>query len=194
MNEALTKSKSFLYPPGGILIWIIVVVELITFGVALIVFRVNYHQDYDAFLSSQNILSKNIGLFNTIVLITSGYFMATVIIKIKQSKIAVAARWLAFTMGTGLLILVVKGWEYSIKIDSGNGFGSSDFFNYYWMLTVFHFMHVLVGIVILTSLWFKLRKGEYDSGNFLDIETGGIFWHMCDLIWILLFPVLYLLN
>ncbi|NOX46509.1 MAG: nitric oxide reductase [Chlorobi bacterium] len=190
----MEQAKSFLYPPGGILIWIIVLMEVLTFGIALIVFRVNFHQDYDTFLNSQNMLSKNIGLFNTVVLITSGYFMATVIVKIKQSRIKGAIKWMFFTIGTGLLFLFVKGWEYSIKIAEGHSFGYDDFFDFYWMLTSFHFIHVLVGVVILSVLLFKLRKGDYGASNFLDIETGGVFWHMCDLIWILLFPVLYLLH
>jgi nitric oxide reductase NorE protein len=190
----MEKAKSFLFPPGGILIWIIVLVEVLTFGIALIVFRTYFHQDYDVFLTSQNMLSKNIGLFNTIVLITSGFFMATVIVKIKQSRIKEAVKWMFFTIMTGLLFLFVKGWEYSIKITEGHSFGYDDFFDFYWMLTSFHFIHVLVGVVILSVLLFKLRKGDYDASNFLDIETGGVFWHMCDLIWILLFPVLYLLH
>ena len=195
MTEAeKSTSPSFLYPPGGILIWIIVLVELLTFGIALLVFRANFHQHYDVFLSSQNMLSKYIGLFNTIVLITSGYFMATALMNIKHGRQKEAIRWLLFTILTGALFLMVKSWEYSIKIAEGHSFGYDDFFDFYWMLTLFHFIHVLVGVVILTVLLFKLRQGVYHSKNFLDIETGGVFWHMCDLIWILLFPVLYLLH
>lgn len=194
MTENSINTKSFLFPPGGILIWIIVLVELLTFGIALIVFRVNFHQDYDTFLASQNMLSKNIGLFNTIVLITSGYFMATALVNIKHSKLKEAGRWLFLTIITGLLFLIVKAWEYNLKIEAGNTFGSSNFFDYYWMLTFFHFIHVVVGVIILSVLLFKLRKGDYDASNYFDIESGGIFWHMCDLIWILLFPVLYLLQ
>ncbi|MCF6170922.1 MAG: cytochrome c oxidase subunit 3 [Bacteroidales bacterium] len=190
----LREEKSFLYPPGGILIWIIVLVELLTFGIALIVFRVNFHQHYDVFLSSQNMLSKNVGLFNTIILITSGYFMATAMINIKRAKQKNAVRWLLFTILTGVLFLIVKTWEYSIKITEGHGFGFDSFFDFYWMLTLFHFIHVLVGLLILTVLLYKLQKGHYHSGNYLDVESGGVFWHMCDLIWILLFPVLYLLH
>ncbi len=186
--------KSFLYPPGGILIWIIVIVELLTFGIALIVFRVNFHQDYDTFLASQNMLSKYIGLFNTIVLITSGYFMATALMNIKHAKQKEAIKWLLLTILTGVLFLFVKGWEYSIKIAEGHSFGYDDFFDFYWMLTLFHFIHVLVGVVILSVLLLKLRQGYYNASNYLDVETGGVFWHMCDLIWILLFPVLYLLH
>ena len=195
MTEAKNSTAaSFLYPPGGILIWIIVIVELLTFGIALIVFRVNFHQDYDAFLSSQNMLSKYIGLFNTIVLITSGYFMATALMNIKHAKSKEATKWLFLTILTGVLFLIVKGWEYSIKIAEGHSFGYDDFFDFYWMLTLFHFIHVLVGVIILSVLLIKLRQGFYHASNYLDVETGGVFWHMCDLIWILLFPVLYLLH
>ena len=194
MKEVSTKNESFLYPPGGILIWIIVLVELITFGMALIVFRHDFHQNYDTFLASQSILSKNIGLFNTIILITSGYFMASSLVYLKNDKTEKASLFLILTIVSGLVFLLVKAWEYSLKIESGHSFGSSDFFDYYWMLTGFHFIHVVLGIIILSILLYKLNKGEYSSSNYLDHEGGGVFWHMCDLIWILLFPVIYLLN
>ena len=194
MDQIKVDNKQFLYPPGGILIWIIVIVEVLTFGIALIVFRVYFSSDHESFLASQNILNKNIGLINTIVLITSGYFMATAMMNIKHSREKVAVKWLTLTILTGFLFLIIKGWEYKLKIAGGHVFGSDDFFNFYWMLTGFHFIHVLAGLVILTVLLLKLKKGEYNASNYLDVETGGVFWHMCDLIWILLFPVLYLLQ
>jgi len=194
MNTVEKANPSFLFPPGGILIWIIVLLEVLTFGIALLVFRYQFHLQPDAFIISQNVLSKQIGLFNTIVLISSGYFMASALVQIKQSNQAKALRWLLLTIITGVSFLFVKTWEYSIKISEGFIFGYDDFFDFYWMLTVFHFVHVLVGVFILIVLFIKLRKGQYDASNHEDIETGGIFWHMCDLIWILLFPILYLLQ
>ena len=183
-----------LYPPGGILIWIIVFVELITFGIALIVFEFSFQNNYEQFISSQNLLHKNFGLFNTIVLITSGYFMATALVNIKAGKIKPALNWLLLTIGGGVLFLIVKGWEYAEKLQAGLTLRFDEFFTFYWLLTGFHFIHVLVGVVILGALWWYLRRGVYNSTNYEDIETGGIFWHMVDLIWVLLFPILYLVN
>jgi len=187
-------NKDFHYPPGGILIWIIVFLELITFGIALIVFSVEFNQDQELFLNSQNLLNKRVGLLNTIILITSGYFMAATIVKIKNGQIKSAGHYLLLAILGGISFLVLKGSEYIDKIAHGYTLEYDGFFNYYWLLTGFHFVHVLVGVIILFALWVKLKQGHYNAQNFSDLEAGGVFWHMVDLIWILLFPVLYLLH
>ena len=99
--------------------------------------------------------------------------------------------WIGVLTGCGFLIL--KGIEFFDKLEHGYHLTYNSFFTFYWLLTGFHFIHVLVGIVILVVLAIYLRKGVYDKNNYFDVETGGAFWHMCDLIWLLLFPVLYLL-
>jgi len=82
--------------------------------------------------------------------------------------------------------------EYQQKIEHGLVLGYDTFFNFYWLLTGFHVIHVLVGMVILISIYFGL-KNEKKTMKLEDIEAGAAFWHMCDLIWLLLFPVLYLI-
>jgi nitric oxide reductase NorE protein len=194
MEKITINKPSALYPPGGILIWIIVFVELVTFGMALIVFEIDFRKNHELFLASQNLLHKGFGLVNTLVLITSGYFMATAIFNIQRGKIKQASGYLLLTIGGGILFLFIKGWEYIDKLQSGLTLRFDEFFTYYWLLTGFHFIHVLVGVALLLGLWIGLKKGTYSQTNFEDIETGGIFWHMVDLIWVLLFPILYLIN
>ncbi len=191
MTNTKKDQNSFLYPPGGILIWIIVMVEVVTFGIALITFRLNFENNHVDFFSQQEYLHKTIGLINTIILISSGFFMAKTLHEIKESRISDAKKWLLPTIVSGMLFLILKSWEYSLAIGDGHVFGTTTFLNYYWMLTFFHFLHVTVGIIILSALFISLHKGKY---SVMDFEAGGVFWHMCDLIWILLFPVLYLIH
>ena len=99
-----------------------------------------------------------------------------------------ARRCLWLAIAGGLAFLGLKGVEYADKIAHGQTLGSDPFFTWYWLLTVFHLMHVLVGLVILGCL---LRRLSTIKGD--DFEAGGVFWHMCDLIWLLLFPILYLI-
>ncbi len=94
----------------------------------------------------------------------------------------------------GVLFLSIKGYEYYEKIEHGLTIDYDRFFTFYWLLTGFHFIHVMVGVVILLFLSTNIRKGNYSKNDYLDVESGGTFWHMCDLIWLLLFPALYLLN
>ena len=101
-------------------------------------------------------------------------------------------RYLKFTMLLGLLFLVIKSIEYYLKIDAGLGMGYNTFFAFYWLLTLFHVIHVIVGLIIL---WFikKEIKQKKAAGSLEDLEAGAAFWHMCDLIWLMLFPFIYLI-
>ena len=92
----------------------------------------------------------------------------------------------------GLLFLVLKSFEYFDKIEAGLTMGYNTFFTFYWMLTLFHVIHVLVGLVILGSVYFGLKKTT-STTSIEDVEASAAFWHMCDLIWLLLFPIIYLL-
>lgn len=175
------------YPPGGLLVWALVVMELFTFGVALIAFFVSSIRDPEAFQRSRELLNSGIGITNTVVLLTSGYLMALSVVRFKKKSYKAAGRLLDFAVLGGLLFLVFKGFEYHEKISQGYTLGFDTFFTYYWLLTVFHLMHVLVGLVILLVMRVKMTRFKIE-----DYEGGAVFWHMCDLIWLLLFPALYL--
>ena len=184
--------KNFYYPPGGILMWIIIFLELITFGMALIA-MVYYSQfEVDVFHTARLHLNVTVGTVNTVLLLTSGFFMASVVGFVKEGRIEKAILFLKWTMLGGILFLGLKGYEYVEKIDAGLTIGKNTFFTFYWLLTLFHVIHVLVGLVILGSVYLGLKKNK--SGVKLeDVEASAAFWHMCDLIWLLLFPILYLI-
>ncbi len=187
------SSSSIYYPPGGILIWIIIIVELITFMGGLTAFAVFRNNNIDMSIKSQQHLSALIGTINTIILITGGYFMAVAIKKLKKGLNEVASKMILFAMISGVAFLLLKGYEYYDKFSDGIGLSSNTFFTFYWLITGFHFIHVTVAIIILLALYISVKKYKYTKDNFFDVETGGAFWHLCDLIWILVFPVFYLL-
>ena len=93
----------------------------------------------------------------------------------------------------GAIFLLLKGYEYYDKIETGIGLGTNTFFTFYWLITGFHFIHVILAIFILFALYISIKKNKYSMDDYLDVETGGAFWHLCDLIWILVFPIFYLL-
>ena len=186
--------KKIGYPPGGILIWMIILVEILTFSIAIFVFLIQRGNALEVFNESQVFLNKTLGTFNTAILVTSGFFMANALHKLKEGDNKKSSLWVVATIIMGIGFLVLKGIEYSQKIEHGLFMDYSQFYTYYWLLTGFHFIHVLVGVLILTYLLFKIKSGHYNKNNFFDVETGGAFWHMCDLIWLFLFPVLYLLH
>ena len=194
MNNSISKEKSFYYPPGGLLIWLIVFLELITFSAVVLVFLYQRNLNLDVFTQGQLELNQSIGLINTLVLLTSSLFMAQGLYSLKQDEKRKSIIYLSLTVLLGITFLVLKGWEYHSKIEMGFGLSSSSFFTYYWLLTGFHFIHVLIGLLLISYALINTKSGIYSSSNFEDVESIGIFWHMCDLIWIFLFPLMYLLH
>ena len=142
---------------------------------------------------SQKYLNPLIGTINTIILITGGYFMALAIRQLKKGNNPAASKLILYAVIAGTGFLFLKGYEYYDKLSEGIGLSTNTFFTFYWLITGFHFIHVTVAIIILLALYFSVRKNTYTKDNFDDVETGGAFWHLCDLIWILVFPVFYLL-
>ena len=190
MNQKIIDHKNVYYPPGGILIWIIILLELVTFGIALIVMVYEGKAEPDQFHKSRLSLNVTCGMINTVFLLTSGFFMALSVKEVNRKGKHGLKKYLPATILFGSFFLLLKSWEYYEKIEAGLSMGHNTFFNYYWMLTLFHVIHVIVGLVILISVYLGLRK---ESTTIEDIEASAAFWHMCDLIWLLLFPVLYLL-
>lgn len=192
MDKNVADQKSLLYPPGGILIWALVVMELLTFTVASIALLVSSRAEPQAFHESRLLLKPVYGMVNTVFLLVSGYFMAASLTEFKRGGIGRAHRFLLLTMIGGGLFLGLKVVEYSEKISHGLVLGYDTFFTFYWLLTSFHVMHVLVGLVILLMFLFRM-KNKSRPVKLEDFEAGATFWHMCDLIWLILFPVLYLI-
>ncbi|HFA49964.1 MAG TPA: nitric oxide reductase [Bacteroidetes bacterium] len=188
-----TNYKQFLYPPGGILIWIIIIVETITFGAGIIAFAWQRNLAAEMFDTSQQTLNVTIGFINTLFLLTSGFFVAEAIRYLKLDNMPKSRNLMRVAMLFGFAFLFLKGFEYYGKLEHGLDLTHNTFFTFYWLLTGFHFLHVSVGLVILGALSANIRQEKYNGNNYLDVETGAAFWHMCDMIWLLLFPVLYLL-
>jgi nitric oxide reductase NorE protein len=191
MNTQQINEKSIYYPPGGILLWILIFLELITFGAALIAMIVYGNQDPEMFHTSRLHLNTTIGTINTIALITSGFFMALSVQYFKENNLKKSSLFLKLTMIGGVLFLALKGFEYYEKIEVGLTIGYNTFFTFYWLLTLFHVIHLLVGLVILLFMQHDLNKNK-NNAKIEDIEASAAFWHMCDLIWLLIFPVIYL--
>lgn len=190
MKEPATTSPpgSIEDPPGGIFIWMLVALELLTFGMALLAFAVSGKSAPVLFHESRQLLDVRFGIANMFFLLTSGFFMAEAVRYFHRADLTRSRRALSLALGGGMLFLVSKGIEYSDKISHGHILGSNAFFTWYWLLTVFHLMHVVVGLIILIRLRSRLDRTRAE-----DLEAGGVFWHMCDLVWLLLFPALYLL-
>ena len=186
------SAPHILYPPGGLLIWGLVGMELFTFSIAIVALMVSSHSDPAAFHASRLLLNPTFGVINTIFLLVSGYFMAESVRFFQKSDLLKTRRNILFALLGGTCFLILKGIEYQGKLAHGLDIRYDTFFTYYWLLTVFHVIHVLAGMAILTFLYVRIKKSAPPLSQD-DFEAGATFWHMCDLIWLILFPALYLI-
>jgi len=103
-------------------------------------------------------------------------------------------RNVALGMLCGAGFLVVKVFEYAEKFGAGISLSTNTFYMFYISLTFFHFMHVILGMVILAVIWTQARRGAYRPGECNGLESGAAYWHMVDLLWIILFPLVYVMR
>lgn len=192
MTSNHSTQSSFFYPPGGILIWIVIYVELFTFGMAIIGLTYYGAQERVVYHEQSQLLNKTFAAINTVLLLTGGYFAARAVQFFKERLFEKTARFFLWAIVSGVGFLGIKMIEYYQKWKAGYTMDYSPFFMNYWLLTGFHWLHVLVGVVILFFVRRSILKKK-ETASLEDIEAGTAFWHMCDLIWLLLFPILYLL-
>ena len=186
--------------------WLFLLQEVLFFAplfVGYALFRVLY---YDAFHEASLLLDWKMGAFNTAVLISSSFTMALAVNAAQTGQNAKAAKQLLFTILFACGFLVVKYFEYSHKIHDGllpAQLFSSDhithsktplFFSLYFMMTGLHLIHVVIGIGLLLWIMFRARKNEFSEEYFTPVELVGLYWHFVDLVWIYLFPLLYLIR
>lgn len=186
------------YPPGDFAIWIIIYIELITFGALFLGYAFSRRLNVELFNQSQLLLEQYLGFINTLILISSSFFLVKAIELIKKStdikKNIYASRWISFAILFGLFFLILKAFEFKIKYEQGIDLSTNTFFMFYYLLTVFHFMHVILGMIILYNLYKNTKQGIYTNNNLMGLETGVSYWHMVDLLWIILFPLIYIMR
>jgi nitric oxide reductase NorE protein len=181
-------------PPGDLAIWVFILAELSVFGVLFIVYAFARRHNLELFDLYQQQLDRTSGLINTLTLITSSYFVVRAVADIKQGRPQHCSRWLWGAITLGLLFIVVKGWEYQHHFSQGIGLSTNLFYTFYIAMTFFHFMHVIMGMVILSVVAHKAGRGGYTTMEHTGIETGASYWHMVDLVWLILFPLVYVMH
>lgn len=195
MSEAVTQSAVAKDPlPGDLAIWFVIMAEMLVFGVFFIVYVVVRSQNVELFNEYQLELHRIGGVINTVVLITSSYFVAMGIYAIRNGNVQRTGNMLLLALLMGAIFVGVKIWEYSHVFGAGINLSTNTFYTFYISLTFFHFMHVLLGMVILAVIYSFLRKGKYSAESHDDLETGASYWHMVDLLWVVLFPMVYIIR
>ncbi|MGQ9366671.1 cytochrome c oxidase subunit 3 [Azospirillum sp. ST 5-10] len=185
MSDAVRQQEdAFAGLPGHPMMWILILSELAVFGAAFVGFAAARALDPATFDTGQMHLDRLLGGLNTLVLVTSGYLAARGVAAARRGR--PAGRWMVAASAGGTVFLAVKALEYAATIAAGYGINSDSFFTLYFLLTGFHALHVVMGIAILLIV---ARHASVEN-----LETGAAFWHMVDLIWVLLYPLVYLIR
>lgn len=180
--------------PGDFAIWFFIFAELLVFGIAFISYAIVRVQNVDMFNQYQLTLNRELGAANTLLLITASYFVVRAIHAIRLDDVKSCISWLYASLGCGSGFLLLKSLEYYDKFSHGINLGSNTFYMFYLSLTMFHFLHVILGMIILFAIAIKAQRGAYNAHNHIGIETGASYWHMVDLVWVILFPLVYIIR
>ena len=179
---------------GDLAVWLIIAAELLTFGIFFLSYAFARAREVALFNESQRTLDLNSGAINTVLLITGSWCVVRAVKAVRRDQSVIGARWLLAALVCGFGFVGFKLMEYSAKLDAGIDMSSNTFYMFYIMLTAFHFLHVIAAMIFLLILWFKTRQGAYGSHDHHALETGAAFWHMVDLLWIVLFPLVYVMR
>ena len=180
--------------PGDLAIWIFILAEMLAFAVFFSAYAFARAKNVEMFNLYQQTLDRNAGALNTLLLITGSWFVVLAVQAAHRDDSKAVSRNIALGFLCGGAFLVVKVFEYSAKFGAGISLSTNTFYMFYISLTFFHFMHVILGMVILTAIWLQARKGAYTSQNAHGLESGAAYWHMVDLLWIILFPLVYVMR
>ncbi len=199
MSKSITLKEP--YPPGDLAIWVIIYVEFITFALLFLGYAFSRRLDVELFNASQLAVNQTSGFINTFILITSSYFVVKAVQSIRsmtpesqEASNIQASKWLLFAILCGIAFLGIKITEFSHIFGMGIHLSTNKYFMFYIMLTVFHFLHVLLGSGILFLIYKKTKIYGYLPNDSKGIETGASYWHMVDLLWIVLFPLVYIIR
>jgi cytochrome c oxidase subunit III len=198
MNQQAEASK--------IGMWLFLVTEILLFGGLFVGYGIMHMRHPEAFREAHHHLDRVMGALNTVVLLISSFTMVMAVWAASMSKKKLLIWMLVLTLICAGIFLVVKYFEYSHKFHDGllpGKFythqgdtvpGQFLFFSFYFMMTGLHGLHVLLGMVAIAWVLIRAIKGHFSSAYYGPVDLVGLYWHLVDMIWIYVFPLMYLLS
>jgi cytochrome c oxidase subunit 3 len=183
--------------------WLFIFTELLLFGGLFIVYSVYRFKNPVAFHLASHELDVFIGTLNTVILLISSMTVAMSISAVQLGEKRKSINLLTITIVLAIIFLVNKYFEWSGKFGHGIypgsekllqlGQGEVLFFGLYFAMTGLHALHIIIGVIILMVMLARVMDGRINTGYYVQLENGGLYWHLVDLIWIFLFPLFYLI-
>jgi len=180
--------------PGDSGVRVFIFADMCGFAVFFLLFMAGRLEQPALYEAGREMLDLRLGLANTLILLTSGAFMARAVRQARAADWNGARTSLWLTLGVGMLFAVSKGIEWGNKVSNGIGLLTNEFWTYYYVFTGIHFLHFVIGVGVLLVLIGRCDKPIPQPAKLRWIESGGAYWHMVDLLWIILFAMLYLLG
>jgi cytochrome c oxidase subunit 3 len=186
--------------------WIFLLTEILLFGGLFCAYAVFRAWHPDMFFNAHLELNRTLGTINTFVLISSSLTVALAIRSLQVDKAKKAAAFLFITLLFAAVFLVIKYFEYEHKFHLGQlpgkyytykgleGANPHIFFSIYFVMTGLHGLHIVGGMIVIAAMLVNTLKNKYSSAYYTPVEMSGLYWHLVDLIWIYLFPLLYLIG
>ena len=180
--------------PGDLAVWFLILLEISTFALMFLGFSWMRWQDKELFRAGQALLHPMAGLINTLALLTASGLVAQAVAENRKARQQQAALFIYAGIVPALIYVAVKCWEYWQLAGKGYDLHGDHFFILYYLATGFHLLHVLLGTFFLIVMGRKLQQKKYGPENAWALESGACYWHMVDLVWILLFPIVYVIH
>ncbi|QTI69058.1 cytochrome c oxidase subunit 3 [Gordonia polyisoprenivorans] len=180
--------------PGEPGLWVFIIGDMTVFGWFFLVFMWEYSHDRTLFADSVPELYRPIGVVNTLVLLFSSLFVVLGLHAHRNERPAALKRWLAGALICAFVFALLKAVEYSLEINAGHTPAQNTFFLFYFALTGIHLIHVLIGVGLLTAWWRSSAQTTTWRSKRVLAESAAVYWHMVDLLWIVIFTIVYLAS
>lgn len=179
--------------PGEEGVWVFIIGDLIVFSLMFGVFMYYRTQSPEVFASSQLNLRQDLALANTVLLLGSSWLVAVGLDALRNANLAKAKLVYRGAALCGLAFVALKYVEYSEKFGGGITILTNDFYTYYFVLTGIHLLHLIVGLAVLAFILSIAAKPKLEDRDLRNAESGSLYWHMVDLLWIVILAIIYLI-
>ncbi len=180
--------------PGSIAIWFAILAEMSEFAIMFIVYFLAKVHNPELFYEGPTRLNTLAGTTNTLIMLTSSFFVVRAIMAIRDNKRKQSANWLWGAVGCGIIYLIIKAFEYQWNASQGLTTETNIFYGVYYYVTFNHFLHVGWGSAGLIWVIYRINTGIYTSTEHEGLINMAVYWHMIDLAWITIFPLLYVIR